>query len=129
MEQGELSATDARCVSDVVLGGSRQMVFPVNPYIAGNPVGDSAAFVGRADVLRDVLRVLRRPQDNAVVLYGQRRIGKTSILQHLAAWLSRRGPFRPVYFDLQDKAAWPLNWPARLPMHWATLSLIWDPIL
>jgi tetratricopeptide (TPR) repeat protein len=60
-------------------------------------------------VLRDVLRVLRRPQDNAVVLYGQRRIGKTSILQHLAAWLSRRGPFRPVYFDLQDKAAWPLD--------------------
>jgi tetratricopeptide (TPR) repeat protein len=85
------------------------MVFPVNPYIAGNPVGDSPAFVGRADVLRDVLRVLRRPQDNAVVLYGQRRIGKTSILQHLAAWLSRRGPFRPVYFDLQDKAAWPLD--------------------
>jgi tetratricopeptide (TPR) repeat protein len=85
------------------------MVFPVNPYIAGNPVGDSPAFVGRADVLRDVLRVLRRPQDNAVVLYGQRRIGKTSILQHLAAWLSRRGPFRPVYYDLQDKAAWPLD--------------------
>ena len=70
MEQGELSATDARCVSGVVRGGSRQMVFPVNPYIAGNPVGDSPAFVGRTDVLRDVLRVLRRPQDNAVVLYA-----------------------------------------------------------
>ena len=109
MEQGELSATEARCMSDFVRGGSRQMMFPVNPYIAGNPVGDSAAFIGRADVLRDVLRVLRRPQDNAVVLYGQRRIGKTSILQHLAAWLSRSRRFRPVYFDLQDKAALPLD--------------------
>ncbi len=61
------------------------MAIPFNPYVAGNPVGDSPAFIGRADVLREVLRVLRRPQDNAIVLYGQRRIGKTSILQHLAA--------------------------------------------
>ncbi len=81
----------------------------MNPYVAGNPVGGSSAFIGRADVLREVLRVLRRSQDNAVVLYGQRRVGKTSILQHLAAWLSRRGPYRLVYFDLQDKASWPLG--------------------
>jgi tetratricopeptide (TPR) repeat protein len=85
------------------------MVIPMNPYVAGNPVGGSPAFIGRADVLREVLRVLRRSPDNAVVLYGQRRVGKTSILQHLAAWLSRRGPYRLVYFDLQDKAAWPLG--------------------
>jgi tetratricopeptide (TPR) repeat protein len=85
------------------------MAIPLNPYVAGNPVGDSPAFIGRADVLREVLRVLRRPQDNAIVLYGQRRIGKTSILQHLAAQLSFGGPYRPVYFDLQDKAAWPLG--------------------
>ena len=85
------------------------MAIPLNPYVAGNPVGDSPAFVGRADVLREVLRVLRRPQDNAIVLFGQRRIGKTSILQHLAAWLPPEGPYRPVYFDLQDKADWPLD--------------------
>ena len=85
------------------------MAIPLNPYVAGNPVGDSPAFVGRADVPRKVLRVLRRPQDNAIVLYGQRRIGKTSILQHLAAWLPREGPYHPVYFDLQDKGDWPLG--------------------
>jgi len=85
------------------------MARPVNPYVAGNPVGNSPAFVGRADVLREVLRVLRRPQDNAIVLYGQRRIGKTSILQHLAAVLPHEGPYRAVYFDLQDKAAWALG--------------------
>ncbi len=85
------------------------MTTPLNPYVAGNPVGGSDAFVGRSDVLREVLRVLRRPKDNALVLYGQRRIGKTSILEHLAAWLPREGPYRPVYFDLQDKAAWPLG--------------------
>jgi hypothetical protein len=31
----------------------------LNPYIAGNPVGGGEAFIGRADVLREVLRVLR----------------------------------------------------------------------
>lgn len=85
------------------------MPIPLNPYVAGNPVGDSSAFVGRADVLREVLRVLRRSHGNAILLYGQRRIGKTSILQHLEAQLTREGPYHPVYFDLQDKAAWPLG--------------------
>lgn len=85
------------------------MTLPLNPYVAGNPVGDSPAFVGRADVLREVLRVLRRSQDNTIVLYGQRRIGKTSILQHLAAQLPGEGKYYPVYFDLQDKADWPLG--------------------
>ena len=28
------------------------MAIPINPYVAGNPVGDSPAFVGWADVLR-----------------------------------------------------------------------------
>ena len=82
---------------------------PLNPYVAGNPVGDSPAFVGRADVLQDVQRVLRRPQDNALVLYGQRRIGKTSILQHLEIELASQGAYYPVYFDLQDKASWTLG--------------------
>ncbi len=85
------------------------MAQPINPYVAGNPVGGSEAFIGRADVLREVVRVLRRPQDNAIVLYGQRRIGKTSVLQQLETQLPNEGPYCPVYFDLQDKAAWPLG--------------------
>ena len=35
------------------------MPVPTNPYIAGNPVGNSPAFVGREDVLREVLRIPR----------------------------------------------------------------------
>ncbi len=85
------------------------MAIPFNPYVAGNPVGDSPAFIGRADVLREVLRVLRRPQDNAIVLYGQRRIGKTSILQHLAARLPNQRPYHSIYFDLAYKAEWTLD--------------------
>ncbi len=84
------------------------MPLPLNPYIAGDPVGNSPAFVGRDDVLRDVLRVLRNPNQNAITLFGQRRIGKTSMLQHLKKRLPDEGPYLSVYFDLQDKAAWPL---------------------
>ncbi|MBN1450261.1 MAG: SUMF1/EgtB/PvdO family nonheme iron enzyme [Anaerolineales bacterium] len=85
------------------------MPIPLNPYIAGNPVGNSPAFVGREDVLREVLRVLRGPNQNAITLYGQRRIGKTSVLQYLQARLPGEGNYQPVYFDLMDKAALPLD--------------------
>jgi len=81
---------------------------PEKPYIAGNSVSDSQAFVGRADVLRKVLNVLRDPHQNAIVLFGQRRIGKTSVLRELEAKLPTDG-YRPIFFDLQDKTQWPLE--------------------
>jgi len=80
-----------------------------NPYIAGNPVGGSEAFIGRKGVYQDVLRVLKSPNENGIVLYGQRRIGKTSVLLELAKSLPDNGLFFSVYFDLQDKAALSLN--------------------
>lgn len=85
------------------------MTIPINPYIAGNPVGGSDAFIGRADVLREVLRTLRSPNENALLLYGQRRIGKTSVLQELRQRLPQEGPYQPVYFDLQDQASLPIG--------------------
>ena len=78
---------------------------PINPYIVGNPIRDQAGFFGRQDIFREVLQVLRQPGSNAIVLYGQRRIGKTSVLLQLEQQLRRDGEFTPVYFDLQDKAA------------------------
>ena len=85
------------------------MTASLNPYIAGNPVGGGDAFTGRADVVHDVLCMLETPHENGLVLYGQRRIGKTSILQELEASLPQKGTYAPVYFDLQDKAALPLE--------------------
>jgi AAA+ ATPase superfamily predicted ATPase len=82
---------------------------PLNPYIAGNPVGGGEAFIGRADVLREVVRVLRNPHQNAPVLYGQRRIGKTSVLQELVTQLPEKGAYHPAYFNLEDKTTWPLG--------------------
>jgi len=80
-----------------------------NPYIVGNPVGNSPTFVGRTDILQNVWGVMRDPQQNSIVLYGQRRIGKTSVLQELKAQLSQKENYHPVFFDLQDKAQWSLG--------------------
>lgn len=81
----------------------------INPYVAGNPVRRGRGFVGREDILNSVHRVLRRSGDNAVLLHGQRRIGKTSILETLTRWLPEIGSYRTLYFDLHEKAQWPLG--------------------
>ena len=77
---------------------------PLNPYVIGNSVGNSSAFVGRADVLREVLTVLRHHKQNAILLFGQRRIGKTSVLRELDAKLPTQGDFLTIFFDLQDQS-------------------------
>jgi tetratricopeptide (TPR) repeat protein len=86
---------------------------PQNPYVIGNSVGNSPAFVGRAKILRDVSQVLRHSQQNAIALFGQRRIGKTSLLRELEAKLpqaqEKETAYCPIFFDLQDKATWPLE--------------------
>jgi len=81
---------------------------PLNPYIAGRAVGGERGFFGREDILREVERTLTSPDQNALVLFGQRRIGKTSILLQLERRLPSP-PFAPVYFDLMDKARLPLS--------------------
>ncbi|MBZ0284802.1 MAG: SUMF1/EgtB/PvdO family nonheme iron enzyme [Anaerolineae bacterium] len=84
-------------------------MIPINPYVAGNPVGGADTFFGREDVLKKLLGMLRSPSENAITLFGQRRIGKTSILQELQRQLPTKGAYTPIYFDLQDKASWALN--------------------
>jgi len=80
---------------------------PINPYVAGAPLRGEKGFFGRKDILTWVARELRNPSTNALVLTGQRRIGKTSILLQLQRTLPS-DRFLPVYFDLQDQAARPL---------------------
>ena len=76
--------------------GRAEEVGPVaNPYVAGNPVtGD--LFVGRKDILRRLEELWSgEGQKPSVVIYGHRRMGKSSILHNLGA---RFGP-RTVIVD------------------------------
>ncbi len=80
----------------------------INPYITDVPVGESPTFIGRTDVIRDVSRALLNVNENALFLYGQRCIGKTSALQRLVIHLSKNENYHAVYFDLREKGDLPL---------------------
>lgn len=73
-----------------------------NPYIVGRPV-EGATLYGREDVFGFVYDILVASKQNAVVLYGQRRAGKTSILHELPNRLPRQ-KFYFTFFDLQGQA-------------------------
>jgi len=72
-----------------------------NPYVAGNPV-TGRLFVGRDDIMRELeeLWLSRGPVDS-VLLYGHRRMGKSSILKNLPARLDPTYN-RVVHFNLQQ---------------------------
>jgi len=76
-----------------------------NPYVAGPPVLDPGLFVGRGDL---VDRVLATVPNNSLLLLGERRIGKTSMLHQLGLQLPKfdhpRFCFMPVSIDLQGVA-------------------------
>ncbi|MGD1900532.1 MAG: ATP-binding protein [Phormidesmis sp.] len=58
-----------------------------NPYVAGDPV-EGTLFVGRGEVIQQLEELwLTSPQLQSVVLYGHRRMGKTSILKNMSGYL------------------------------------------
>lgn len=73
-----------------------------NPYVAGAPVLSEDLFMGRDQL---VSRVLRSVHNNSILLFGERRIGKTSLQHHLKRRLRQiedpEYEFFPVYIDLQ----------------------------
>lgn len=75
-----------------------------NPFVVGNSVGGTEVFVGREDLIRRVETTLLQPLELGIVLFGQRRAGKTSILQEIEARLRRDPRWVPVFFDLQGRA-------------------------
>jgi hypothetical protein len=73
-----------------------------NPYVAGSPVLDERLFVGRDELMQSILQTLH---NNSVLLFGERRIGKTSLQHQLRRRLSElddpRFRFHPVFVDVQ----------------------------
>ncbi|MBI4232944.1 MAG: ATP-binding protein [Chloroflexi bacterium] len=71
-----------------------------NPYVAGSPLTRPDMFVGREDVFRFINDALvGKHQDNVIVLYGQRRTGKTSVLYQMHRHVDPR--YMPILIDLQ----------------------------
>ncbi|MEZ4621343.1 MAG: GAF domain-containing protein [Caldilineaceae bacterium] len=78
-----------------------------NPYVAGAPLRpQSSTFVGRHGDLQFIAGALANREGNmALVLTGERRMGKTSLLQQLLVQLDAR--YVPVYLDCQALAIEP----------------------
>ncbi|MFB0536145.1 MAG: hypothetical protein ACETWR_14310 [Anaerolineae bacterium] len=85
------------------------MVRIPNPYIAGPPIGGDEGFYGRQDVFDFVRRTFSSTYQKAIVLFGQRRVGKTSILYQLQKPSNLPEGFHPVYFNLEGRASQNLN--------------------
>ena len=80
-----------------------QRIFPI-PYVTGTPLRTGQMFVGRQDVFSFVREhLLGAYQNNVIVLHGQRRTGKTSILYRLQEVLAES--HLAVLVDMQGKAA------------------------
>ncbi|MBM3126930.1 MAG: hypothetical protein FJZ87_17985, partial [Chloroflexi bacterium] len=74
----------------------------VNPYIAGAPVVEARMFFGREDIFQWIENsIAGRYADHILVVHGQRRVGKTSVLKQLGNRLPKR--YIPVFFDLQGR--------------------------
>jgi len=73
-----------------------------NPYIAGAPVVETSMFFGREDVFNWIERSLEgKYVDHILVLHGQRRVGKTSVLKQIPNFLPDK--YIQVFFDLQGR--------------------------
>jgi hypothetical protein len=78
-------------------------VFPI-PYVTGTPLKTNQVFVGREDVFAFIREnLLGAHQNNAIILHGQRRTGKTSALYRLGATLA--DTHYAVLVDMQGKPA------------------------
>lgn len=69
-----------------------------NPYVVGTPVRSGSMFYGRDEDLRWIDERLIQPGNEMILLYGQRRIGKTSLL-HQVRNQRDAGAILPVFVD------------------------------
>ncbi|MEZ4641989.1 MAG: hypothetical protein R3E31_04490 [Chloroflexota bacterium] len=71
-----------------------------SPYIPGNTVRDTDMFYGRIDELAELTNAIGKGSSKAVV--GLRRIGKSSLLYHLAHHAVLPDHIAITYIDLLD---------------------------
>ncbi len=80
-----------------------ERIFPI-PYVTGTPLKSDGVFVGREDVFAFIREnLLGAYQNNVIILHGQRRTGKTSVLYRLGQVMA--DTHFGVLIDMQGKPA------------------------
>ncbi len=87
--------------------GTKSISMADNPFTYGNPISDPRRFFGREREIELIFSRLRNAEFESSSLVGERRIGKTSLLNYLAdpdvrrRYDLNRGTHMFVYVDLQ----------------------------
>ncbi|NEP81286.1 MAG: ATP-binding protein, partial [Okeania sp. SIO3B3] len=76
-----------------------------NPYIIGRSIDEPELFFGRESLFRFIEDNLSNNQ-KVILLHGQRRIGKSSVLQQIRKQVNLDNKFVFVLLDFQDKNQW-----------------------
>lgn len=92
---GDIVQTEVQRFS-IRLGAEQEFEEIENPYAAyaeGGVVGNPEMFYGRDELIANIAKALQssRSQSKCVVIYGQKRAGKSSILHHLRNKLQSNG--------------------------------------
>ncbi len=74
----------------------------LSPFSPGRPVAGEGVFWGRGQELRQIESFLGGERPPSLLVQGPRRIGKTSLLQHLPHLPSLRAHYRYAFVDLQS---------------------------
>lgn len=100
---GWLSAVNGQIEQITNSLGERQEI--ISPYIVGVPIAQQQdIFVGRVDIAKRIENLLiQHSQSPPVLLYGQRRMGKTSLINNFGRLLT--SSIIPMFVDLQGPAS------------------------
>ena len=94
----------------------------INPYITRSPVKDPKGFYGRDELISKILEDIGRKQMQSRCITGERRIGKTSLLNHLMRSEAQEKYIKntePFIFSKTDITLFPDAHPAVFFGKWA----------
>lgn len=81
----------------------QRVVNPYTPFAEGGPVDEPEMFVGRNELLGRLERsLLAGSASKSIVMFGQKRAGKSSLIEHLKRRLARSERVVSVSFSLQE---------------------------
>ncbi|HLP58766.1 MAG TPA: ATP-binding protein, partial [Candidatus Deferrimicrobium sp.] len=92
-------AADSTIGKTVIKSSAKQRFALDNPYYTGRPIQEPGMYFGRKDLLERIEK--RLGPNNIIILYGQRRTGKTSTLFQLKNRVYKHTAV-PVILDIQS---------------------------
>jgi HAMP domain-containing protein len=93
----------AQAFNEMLVSFRAQMPFVriPNPYVVGNPIRKAEMFFGRKDDLEWIGHQLEHAGNKMILLFGPRRIGKTSLLHQIYGGRTN-SLILPFFFDTQQ---------------------------